>query len=113
MIIQKKNVLRSQLERSKSIQLRSDTETLINSVATFVWDCWTNTNNSLNNRSAEMCEAKNNVQYHIHKIQQELFDIEKYIALIRKSIQDKSNPLKVAQTRLEARGHRSGMEQCK
>lgn len=103
----------SQGERGKSAQLRSDTDTLINRVATLTWDSWSNTNNSLNKRSAEMCEAKNNMQLHLHKTQQEIFDIERNIDLLRKAIQDKANPLKVAQTRLEARGHRSGLEQCK
>lgn len=60
-----------------------------------------------------MCEAKNNMQLHLHKTQQEIFDIERNIDLLRKAIQDKANPLKVAQTRLEARGHRAGLEQCK
>lgn len=60
-----------------------------------------------------MCEAKNNMQLHLHKTQQEIFDIERNINLLRKAIQDKANPLKVSQTRLEARGHRAGIEQCK
>lgn len=60
-----------------------------------------------------MCEAKNGMQLHLHKTQQEIFDLERHIDLLRKAIQDKANPLKVAQTRLEARGHRAGIEQCK
>ena len=104
---------RSQNERAKSVQLRSNTDTLINSVATTVWDNWSNSNNALNKRASEMCEAKNNMQFQLHKTQQEIFDIERNIDLLRKAIQDKSNPLKVAQTRLEARGHRAGIEQCK
>lgn len=105
--------VRSQNERGKSSQLRSNTDTLINSVASMVWDNWSNTNNSLNKRTGEMSEAKNNIQLHLHKTQQEIFDIERNIDLLRKAIQDKANPLKVAQTRLEARGHRAGIEQCK
>lgn len=49
-------------------------------------------------------EAKSKVQLHLHKVQQEIFDVEKQIEMLRKAINDKSNPLKVAQTRLEARG---------
>lgn len=60
-----------------------------------------------------MCEAKNTIQLHLHKTQQEIFDIERNIDLLRRAIQEKSEPLKVAQTRLEARGHRAGVEQCK
>lgn len=104
---------RSQNERGKSAQLRSNTDTLINSVATLVWDNWSQSNNALNKRTGEMSEAKNNIQLHLHKTQQEIFDIEQNINLLRKAIEDKANPLKVAQTRLEARGHRAGIEQCK
>lgn len=50
---------------------------------------------------------------HLHKTQQEIFDVEKHIDMLRKAINDKSNPLKVAQTRLEARSHRPGMEICR
>lgn len=93
--------------------MRSSTDTLINSVATSVWDNWSQTNNALNRRAGEMAEAKNNIQMHLHRTQQEIFDVERNIDLLRKAIQDKANPLKVAQSRLEARGHRAGIEQCK
>jgi tektin-3 len=33
--------------------------------------------------------------------------------LLRKAIMDKSNPLKVAHTRLEARTHRNNIELCR
>lgn len=107
-------ISRSHAERGKSTQLRSDSEALIAAVASAIWDCWTNSNNSLNKRSSEMMEAKNRVQLHLYKTQQEIFDIEKHIDLLRKAIQDKSNPLKVAQTRLEARNHRThNLEMCR
>lgn len=64
-------------------------------------------------RSTEMADAKDKVQLHLQKIQQEIFSVERLIELLRKAIQDKSDPLKVAQTRLEARSHRSGLELCK
>lgn len=86
---------------------------LINAIATSVWDCWSNTNNALMKRSTEMADAKDKVQLHLQKIQQEVFSVERLIELLRKAIQDKSDPLKVAQTRLEARSHRSGLELCK
>lgn len=104
---------KSQSIRAASAQLRSTAETLINSVNSSVWNMWNNTNNGLNRRSSEMCDAKNKMQLHLHKTQQEIFDIEREIDHLRQAIQHKSDPLKVAQTRLEARGHRSGIEQCR
>lgn len=61
-------VKRSQSERSRSCQLRSDIEITINGVAQEMWDAWSNTNNALARRSAEMLEAKSKLQIHLHKV---------------------------------------------
>lgn len=55
----------------------------------------------------------NSLIHSIYQSQKELFEIEKYLDLIRKAVQDKATPLKVAQTRHEARSHRNGIELCK
>uniref|UniRef100_A0A1B6C9Y6 Tektin n=1 Tax=Clastoptera arizonana TaxID=38151 RepID=A0A1B6C9Y6_9HEMI len=106
-------IQRSQGERSKSTQLRTDADNLINECANNIWNGWNNTNSALSRRATETLEAKNKLQMHLHKVQQEIFDVEKSIELIRKAIMDKSNPLKVAQTRLEARAHRRDIELCR
>lgn len=46
-------------------------------------------------------------------MQQEIFDLEKNIEMLKKAIMDKSNPMKVAHTRLEARAHRKEIELCR
>lgn len=104
---------KSQNERGKSVQIRSEIDSLVNATTSRVWDHWSNTNNALDRRSSELSEAKNKIQLHLHKVQNEIFDMERHIALLQKSIQDTSHPLKVAQTRLEARAHRPGVELCK
>ena len=43
---------------------------------------------------------------------QEIFDMERNIALLRKAIQDKEQPMKVAQTRLDERTRRINVELC-
>ncbi|KAF2893041.1 hypothetical protein ILUMI_13135 [Ignelater luminosus] len=106
-------VQRSQAERGKSTQLRSDIENLINAVSSEIWDSWSSTNNALARRAAEILETKSKLQMHLHKVQQEIFEIEKNMELLRKAIQDKSNPMKVAHTRLEARTHRKEVELCR
>ncbi|EDW30836.1 GL13433 [Drosophila persimilis] len=90
--------LSSQAERAKLSQLRSDSQNVVNAVATTVWDFWSNTNNAFDRRAQEMAEA-----------QEPAYSC----TCRRKAIQDKSMPLKVAQTRLEARCHREGVELCK
>ncbi|XP_031787367.1 tektin-3 isoform X2 [Nasonia vitripennis] len=106
-------IQKSQAERTKSCQLRADAETLINRVAQEMWDSWNSSNNALSRRCGELLEAKSKLQQHLHKVQQEIFDVEKNLELLRKAISDKSYALKVAQTRLEARTHRPDMELCR
>lgn len=106
-------VSRSQAERARSAQIRLDSDNIMNSCANLIWSSWNDTNAALARRSTEILEAKNKAQMHLHRVQQEIFDIEKSIELLRKAIQDKSNPMKVAQTRLEARSHRKDIELCK
>lgn len=61
-------VQRSQGERGKSAQMRSDVDNLINVVSSQIWDVWSNTNNALARRAAETLEAKSKLQMHLHKV---------------------------------------------
>lgn len=61
-------VKKSQTEREKSNQLRSDIEIAINAVGHEMWEAWGNTNNALARRAAEMLEAKEKLQIHLHKV---------------------------------------------
>lgn len=61
-------VQRSQSERQKSAQMRSDIENLMNTLSQEIWDSWSNTNNALARRAAEMLEVKNKLQMHLHKV---------------------------------------------
>jgi hypothetical protein len=47
------------------------------------------------------------------QVLQEIFDQEKTIELLKKSIHDKEAPMMVAQTRLATRAHRPNMEACR
>ncbi|XP_063993881.1 tektin-3-like [Diachasmimorpha longicaudata] len=106
-------IQKSQTERAKSVQLRAEAEALVNRVSREMWETWTSTNNALSRRSSELLEAKNQLQQHLHKVQQEIFDVEKNLEIMRKSTADKSYALKVAHTRLEARMHRPELELCR
>ncbi|KAL4713109.1 hypothetical protein ACJJTC_004495 [Scirpophaga incertulas] len=104
---------RSQSERAKAVQMLSDTENLINVSATQIWDQWSNTNSAFTRRIAATVEIKNKLQLHLHKVQQEIFDIEKTLELLNKAVEDKLRPLKVAHTRLQARTNRPHLEKCR
>ncbi|KAK0163076.1 hypothetical protein PV327_006787 [Microctonus hyperodae] len=106
-------VQKSQSERAKSVQIRTESEALINRVSRDMWESWTTTNGALARRSSEMLEAKSQLQQHLHRVQQEIFDVEKNLEFLRKAIADKSYALRVAHTRLEARMHRPELELCR
>ncbi|XP_043268143.1 tektin-3-like [Venturia canescens] len=106
-------IVKSQKIRKRSADLRTNTETGIDSVPKEIWDAWTRTNNALGKRAAELLEAKSKIIVHLQQVQKDIFSVEKTMELIRKSIADKSSTLKVAHTRLEARTHRPQSELCR
>lgn len=105
-------LVESQSEREKSSQLKTDTNALIENVSKSVWECFSQTNNAFRIRVIEMTETRNKVQMNLQKIQEEILAVKKVIVLIVDGIVTRSDTLKVAQTRLQARNHRSGMELC-
>merc|ERR1719431_1546001 len=78
-----------------------------------MWSHWNSTNMSFQQRIAETNDTHNKLQSHLSKTMQEIYDQEKHIEALRKALRDKGPPLKVAQTRLEARGHRPDVELCR
>lgn len=62
-------VQKSQTERNKSCQLRTNAEVLISKVGQEMWDAWSNTNNALAHRFSELLEAKTKLQQHLQKVE--------------------------------------------
>jgi hypothetical protein len=61
-------IQRSQNERSKSAQLRTDSDSLINQSASDIWNAWNATNSALSRRASEILETKSKLQMHLHKV---------------------------------------------
>jgi len=61
-------IQRSQNERSKSAQLRTDSDSLINQSANDIWNAWNTTNSTLSRRASEILETKSKLQMHLHKV---------------------------------------------
>ncbi|GAB1609876.1 tektin-3-like, partial [Argonauta hians] len=106
------NLLRSQKERANSERLRGDIDVCLRQCANAMWNQFNAVNNSFNARIRETTDTRNKMQAHLQKILQEIFETEKSIELLRKAIQKKEGPMKVAQTRLEERNHRVNVELC-
>ncbi|XP_016101811.1 tektin-3 [Sinocyclocheilus grahami] len=107
------NILHSQSERAASHKLRDEIEFLLNATSNEMWNQFNSVNVSFTNRISEMADTKNNLQAHLAKTLQEIFQTETLIGALKKAIRDKENPLKVAQTRLEERSRRPNVELCR
>ncbi|XP_076455488.1 tektin-3-like isoform X2 [Babylonia areolata] len=107
------NVQRSQSERAASKQMRNEIESVLNACANEMWNQWNSVNVALNQRIQESTDARNRLQTHLSKVLQEIFDMEKNIELLKKSIQDKQAPMQVAHTRLDIRTRRPNVELCR
>ena len=99
--------------RSSSQRLRGEVDNLITQCANEMWSHWNNTNMAFQQRIQESTDTHNKLQSHLSKTMQEIYDQEKHIEALRKGLRDKEAPLKVAQTRLESRGHRPDVELCR
>ena len=91
----------------------SEVDGLITQCANEMWSHWNSTNMSFQQRVTETNDTANKLQSHLSKTMQELYDQEKHIEALKKALRDKGPPLKVAQTRLEARTHRPDVELCR
>merc|ERR1712121_67249 len=93
-------------------RLRGEIDSTLRHCANEMWNNFNSVNNSFNTRIRETTDARNKLQAHLQKTMQEIFDMERNISLLRKAIQDKENPMKVAQTRLDERTRRINVELC-
>ncbi|KAK6184029.1 hypothetical protein SNE40_006576 [Patella caerulea] len=106
------NIARSQKERAASARLRGEIDALLRACASEMWNIYNNVNTSFNTRIHETTDARNTLQAHLQRTVQEILDMERNIQQLRKAIQDKENPMKVAQTRLDERTRRINVEVC-
>ncbi|XP_013079790.1 tektin-3-like isoform X2 [Biomphalaria glabrata] len=106
------NIARSQRERANSERLRGEIDSTLRQSANDMWNHFNAVNNAFNTRIRETTDARNKLQAHLQKTMQEIFDMERNVALLRKAIMDKEQPMKVAQTRLDERTRRINVELC-
>ncbi|KAF7204042.1 tektin-3 [Nothobranchius furzeri] len=107
------NILLSQSERAASHKLRDEIEILLNTTSHEMWNQFNSVNVAFTSRVSETADAKSNLQSHLAKTLQEIFQTEMLIESLKKALRDKESPLKVAQTRLEERTRRPNVELCR
>ncbi|BFZ15891.1 hypothetical protein BsWGS_18930 [Bradybaena similaris] len=106
------NIARSQKERAASERLRGEIDSTLRQCANDMWNNFNAVNNAFNTRIRETTDARNKLQAHLQKTMQEIFDMERNVALLRKAILDKEKPMQVAQTRMDERTRRINVELC-
>lgn len=104
------NIRRAASERAQSDEYMNMADNVLKETAQDMWNQFNAVNEAFEQRIHETNEARNKIQTHLSAVLQEIFDLEKSIEFIKKSILDKEAYLKLAQTRLETRTRRPGIE---
>lgn len=104
------NIKRSAAERMQSDEYINVADNLLKETSSDMWNQYNTVNDAFEQRIHETNEAKDKIQNHLSAVLQEIFDLEKSIEFIKKLIIDKEGYLRLAQSRLETRTRRPGIE---
>ncbi|NXE65950.1 TEKT1 protein, partial [Calcarius ornatus] len=106
------NVEKADKQRNNSLALKALIDGILSQIANDMRKQWEMVNNAFRNRVKEVKDAKHKLETLLAMVMDETASQEKNIAALKKAITDKEAPVKVAQTRLEARNHRPNVELC-
>ncbi|NXV57922.1 TEKT1 protein, partial [Molothrus ater] len=106
------NVEKADKQRNNSLALKALIDGILSQIANDMRKHCEMVNNAFRNRVKEVKDAKHKLETLLAMVMDETASQEKNIAALKKAITDKEAPVKVAQTRLEARNHRPNMELC-
>ncbi|XP_035198689.1 tektin-1 isoform X2 [Oxyura jamaicensis] len=106
------NVEKADKQRNNSLSLRALIDSILSQTANDMHKQYEMVNVAFRNRVKEVRDAKHKLEILLALVMDETALQEKNIAALKKAIADKEGPVKVAQTRLEARNHRPNVELC-
>lgn len=104
------NIKRSVSERTQSDEFINIADNLLKETSADIWNQFNTVNEAFEQRVHETNDAKDKIQNHLSAVLQEIFDLEKSIDFIKKLVIDKEGYLRLAQSRLETRTRRPGVE---
>ena len=107
-----RNVEDSNNARKASGSLKGSVEGLLSTACTELLTSWAMTNRSFKERILETEETAGLASKHLENLSSEIALMDDHIKLLKKGLQDKQPPLKVAETRLAMRTHRPNVEAC-
>nr|XP_013048930.2 tektin-1 [Anser cygnoides] len=106
------NVEKADKQRNNSLSLRALIDSILSQTVNDMHKQYEMVNVAFRNRVKEVRDAKHKLEILLALVMDEAALQEKNIAALKKAIADKEGPVKVAQTRLEARNHRPNVELC-
>ncbi|NXO77417.1 TEKT1 protein, partial [Sitta europaea] len=106
------NVEKADKQRNNSLALKALIDNTLSQAAKDMHKQYEKVNTAFRNRAREVKEAKHELETLLAMVMDETASQEKNIAALKKAIAEMEGPVKVAQTRLEARNHRPSVELC-
>ncbi|NXC08745.1 TEKT1 protein, partial [Orthonyx spaldingii] len=106
------NVEKADKQGNNSLALRALIDGILSQTANDLRKQYEMVNTAFRKRVKEVKDAKHKLETLLAMVMDETASQEKNIAALKKAIADKEGPVKVAQTRLEARNHRPNVELC-
>ncbi|KFO90884.1 Tektin-1, partial [Buceros rhinoceros silvestris] len=106
------NVEKADKQRNNSLALRALIDSILSQTANDMRRQCETVNTAFRKRVEEVKDAKHKLETLLAMVLDETASQEKNIAALKKAIADKEGPVKVAQTRLEARNRRPNVELC-
>ncbi|NXH46821.1 TEKT1 protein, partial [Dicaeum eximium] len=106
------NVENADKQRNNSLALKALIDSILSQTANDMRKQCEVVNTAFRNRVKEVKDAKDKLETLLVMVMDETASQEKNIAALKKAIADKEGPVKLAQTRLEARNHRPNVELC-
>ncbi|XP_023795242.1 tektin-1 [Cyanistes caeruleus] len=106
------NVEKADKQRNNSLALKALIDGILSQTANDMRKQCEMVNTAFRNWIKEVKDAKHKLETLLAMVMDETASQEKNIAALKKAIADKEGPVKVAQTRLEARNHRPNVELC-
>lgn len=107
------NIVRAERERTASINLRSLIDNVLHDTSDDIREQCNSVNDAFAKRCEEMNDAKTKLENHLQKVNIEIGNQERNIAMLKQAIYDKEAPMQVSQTRLNHRTYRPAVELCR
>jgi len=108
-----KNIEKAERERQSSVELRSLVDGILQQTSNDMRKQCNEVNVAFNKRINESKDTKSKLEDHLNKVLAQIKEMEENIARLQKAIQDKEQPMMLAQTRLDTRTQRPNVELCR